>query len=72
MVCAHKENGDAVDYLRRVPNANRRQLVRDVHRLQPVAFLLTCSQLYEAALGLAYLHSKGVVHGDIKAVSLCD
>lgn len=32
MVCAYKENGDAVDYLRRYPNANRRQLVGDQHR----------------------------------------
>lgn len=27
-------------------------------------------KLYEAALGLAYLHQHGVVHGDIKAVSI--
>lgn len=27
MVCAYKHNGDAVDYLRRFPEANRLQLV---------------------------------------------
>ena len=70
MVCAFMVNGDANEYLRQNPGVDRRQLVSTQPRGTGICTdrYRSYLQLRETARGLAYLHNKNVIHGDIKPV----
>lgn len=70
LVMPYLKNGNARDYLHKHPNGNRLQIVRtsDV-ALQP-KYVTLYVQLHGVSLGLVYLHSHQIVHGDLKAVRL--
>ena len=60
--------GDLSDYIEANPGADRLGLVRI-----PLVVITSClpgCQLHDAAKGLDYLHSRNVIHGDLKGV--CD
>ncbi|KAL3661158.1 hypothetical protein V7S43_013769 [Phytophthora oleae] len=55
-VCEHASLGNLIEYLRNRPG-------RDNHKVDvPEAW----RKLYEAALGLQYLHQRGIIHQDLK------
>jgi len=51
-LCALKMNGNALMFLQKNPQADRRKL------------------LHDASLGLLYLHSHSIIHGDLKAANI--
>ena len=60
--------GNARDYVQTHPKCNRVRLVSVIHhigRTLPPEFSL---ELHEVSLGMVYLHSQNVTHGDVKAV----
>ena len=72
LVCEYKSNGNAREYLKKTGHADRRQLVSDLRvcRLwESTVTVIHAQQLHDASLGLEYLHTIGVIHGDLKAVS---
>lgn len=64
------ENGNIVDFLKRVPDANRTWLVRATVRVYVQGDINYVDQVREIAQGLEYLHTMEpvVVHGDLKGV----
>jgi serine/threonine protein kinase len=56
-------------YLEKRPNANRMQLVSIFCCEMNVVYNL--AQVHQVATGLAYLHARGIVHGDMKSVGSC-
>ena len=70
MVSEWMSNGNINEFVKAHPKVNRLQLVRP-----PFATLLSpfrqpkFPQLKGIAIGLIYLHSNGMVHGDLKGVS---
>jgi hypothetical protein len=73
IVMPYLKNGNARDYLQEHPDGNRLQIVR-TPMLQDESWLVITShvQLHGISLGLVYLLSHRVVHGDLKAVSYLD
>lgn len=63
-------NGNIVDYVRENQSVNRLQLVSDPGNLQIKCLRLHPQQLVQAASGLGYLHSLGIIHSDINPVSV--
>lgn len=62
-------NGNLTRYLQAKPLVNRKPLVSAIPSY--VMTCLTdsiCSKIYDVACGLEYIHSKGIVHGDLKGV----
>lgn len=80
MVSPWMENGDACSYLlARVHSHGIVEYLRIVHLIvrffTSVSSFRTASlnlfppQLYQVAKALQYLHSRGIVHGDVRGVS---
>jgi serine/threonine protein kinase len=69
IVMPYLVNGNARDYLLEHPNEDRLQIVSlsNVCILFLLVFTLHV-QLHDISLGLVYLHSHKIVHGDLKAV----
>lgn len=65
-------NGTIVDYLKRNPNAHRRKFVSVTTfvGIWLASALPRSCQVRDIAKGLIYVHSIGLVHGDLKAVGL--
>lgn len=63
-------NGNARDFLENNPDYDRQKIVRWFPRSTD-ADADRNSKIYHISLGLLYLHSQNIVHGDLKAVSLC-
>lgn len=65
------ENGDLSQYLVKDPDSDRRNLVC-VSRVTTADVLIVFSlhQVYEIACGVEYLHSRKIVHSDLKCVRL--
>lgn len=81
MVIPWMENGNLRDYLRSIQAKkvlSSDELVTHVDLWVSIlhlgkrilAYIVTASKLYQAAQGLAYLHSEGIVHGDLHAGNL--
>ena len=68
------DGGNIKEYLRHNPRADRHALVRFVSMSTVSECVFMFSQIKDVCRGLAYLHSRGIVHGDIKPVSvrICD
>lgn len=58
--------GELSEYIRANPCADRLGLVRP--RLIVLEAVLTLCQISDVADGICYLHSHGVIHGDLKGV----
>jgi len=65
MVCEWMTNGNISRYLKQNPAANRLDLVTLFSTVHP-ACLRSSRQLMDIAKGLQFLHSIGVLHGDLK------
>ena len=68
MISEMMDNGSIMHYIR-VREANRLRLVRHLCLLP--CHKLTAPKLEDVTSGLRYLHTRGIVHGDLKGVSLC-
>ena len=69
LVIPYYENTDVMRYLRQNPTADRLMLVSD--DMCSLSFQLTFKcQIRGLASGIVYLHELGIIHGDIKGVSL--
>ena len=68
IVMPYMKNGNVRQYLKLHPTYDRLKLVRDSMWMAIRYILRTCVQLHQVSLGIVYLHSLNVVHGDIKAV----
>lgn len=66
------QNGEVMDYLRRNPGANRIDLVSfsAFTTEEPRHSMSQKFQVLGVTKGLDYLHSHGVVHGDVKPVGI--
>ena len=63
------ENGNARDYVQDHPDCDRLQIVTSLLDTSLV-FSDWYIQFHHVSLGLVYLHSMKIIHGDIKAVSI--
>jgi hypothetical protein len=63
---------NALIYIHANPNADRVRVVGSSSLLFLVQskLIISLSQLHDISLGMIYLHALGVIHGDLKAVSL--
>jgi serine/threonine protein kinase len=63
-------NGHVLDFLNTKPTANRVTLVICVALMNKMKLIIIIfdEQVHQTALGLAYLHARGIIHGDLKAV----
>ena len=69
MVSKWMTNGNINQFVRVHPETNRFKLVRLPSVKLPCLFIqLEFPQLEDVAKGLIYLHSNGMVHGDLKGV----
>ena len=74
IVMPYLKHGNAREYLLQHPNSDRLQIV-SISNI--CIFVLTGYeheplQLHDISLGLVYLHSHHIVHGDLKAVCFLD
>ena len=70
MVSEWMPNGNINKFVKAHPEVNRFRLVRPRSAtLLPSFRQLKIPQLADVAKGLIYLHSNGMVHGDLKSVS---
>jgi serine/threonine protein kinase len=69
LVSRWMEEGTLIDFFRRYPSERRTSYV-SAKILRMRASRLTVGQLLGTFRGLAFMHSLGVVHGDLKAVPL--
>ncbi|OCH90019.1 kinase-like protein [Obba rivulosa] len=71
LVMRHCHLGNICRYLKEFPDANRLNLVRAAtHSTFDTNHYLLRLQSYEVILGLSYLHSRGIVHADVKGVNI--
>ena len=62
-------NGDIVEFISQYPQVNRLRLVCPISPLFPQSpDTETLMKLAEVASGLQYLHSMGIIHGDLNPV----
>ena len=64
------KNGNARDYVRNYPSCDRLQIVCLLFFVDFWPIPDGLIQLHHVSLGLVYLHSRQIVHGDVKAVNI--
>jgi serine/threonine protein kinase len=69
IVCEWMENSRITEYVRENPNVDRINLVSGFSSTVTTSFERQILQLWDVADGLHYLHSRDVIHGDLKGVS---
>ncbi|KAG6908633.1 hypothetical protein DXG01_003811 [Tephrocybe rancida] len=69
IVAPWMENGDIVTYLQHNPLTDRRSLASVTHSLS-IQSLINTTQAFDIAKGLYYLHSNGIIHGDLKGPNI--
>ena len=69
IVMPYFKNGNVRDYLVKHPDSDRLQIVCIPVTPLVLARLTPHPQLHGISMGLVYLHSHHIVHGDLKAVS---
>jgi serine/threonine protein kinase len=69
IVCEWMENSRITEYVRENPNVDRIGLVSGFSFAVTTPFERQILQLWDVADGLHYLHSRDVIHGDLKGVS---
>jgi len=66
-------NGNINDFVKAHPDANRLELVSLSFRVSLFSLMVeSFIELEGVARGLIYIHSQGMVHGDLKGVSFDD
>ena len=72
IVMPYLKHGNVRAYLKAHPDDNRLQIVRPPMIPDWELVFIFHVQLHGISLGLVYLHSHQIVHGDLKAVSCID
>ena len=64
-------NGNVLDFIHDKPTANRVLLVNSFAfiKMDSRSDLSFRLQIHQVSLGLAYLHARNTIHGDLKAVN---
>jgi serine/threonine protein kinase len=70
LVSPWRENGNAREFIIKNPTTNRLTLVRTHHISSSLSRLPLVLKVREIAEGLEYLHREGIIHGDIRGVSV--
>jgi len=71
MVSAWMTNGNINEFVKAHPHENRFELVSSpLKLLTPFITNTRLWQLGDVARGLVYMHSQGMIHGDLKGVCL--
>lgn len=68
LVSPWMKNGTSTQYLRNNPDVDRLDIVRLCYLSLPRSYHLHSLKVIGAYHGLSHLHSKGIIHGDIKGV----
>ena len=71
LISSWMPGGNLRKYVRANPGADRLKLVRAILPVTIRVSRLFVHQLHDAAKGLNYLHSRNVIHGDLKGVRDC-
>lgn len=69
IVCEWMENSRITEYVRKNPKVDRINLVSRFISAATTSFERQILQLWDVADGLHYLHSRNVIHGDLRGVS---
>ncbi|KZS87590.1 kinase-like protein, partial [Sistotremastrum niveocremeum HHB9708] len=70
LVSPWMKNGTSTQYLRNNPDVDRLDIVRLCYLSLPRSYHLHSLKVIGAYHGLSHLHSKGIIHGDIKGGNL--
>lgn len=62
------DNGNAMVYIQKHPTCDRLTIVCSIQTSLMHFLTRAPCQMYHVSLGLVYLHSQNIVHGDLKAV----
>ena len=66
------ENGNIQEYIAQHPNTDRKNWVRHLMKGFNGLYCNTSDQVCGVASGLKYLHSVGIIHADIRSVSVSE
>ena len=72
IVMPYLSNGNARNYVQTHPGCDRLRMVRTPFVILASPHLMSILQFHHVSLGLVYLHSRKIVHGDLKAVNIFD
>ena len=70
IVMPYLRNGNVRDYIRARPGCDRLGIVYLTSFVEIFTVLIISTQIHHICLGLVYLHSQSIIHGDLKGVSI--